>query len=300
MAGDAVLLELAPMGVRVADRALIALQLYLDGRLDVARRAFELGVPALQRESCPGVVDLLRLEGIGQVAACAVRTERLLVRVGMAVRARLERDSLELSILVTLRAVGRDVRSGQREGRPLVVERLAGKTERVLHIVASGAIVPEDALVHILVATRAGRARIQERTALVARHAVRRQLLVLTLDREPGLRLVIDLLRIEVAQLRIGPHVLHVTGDTVVLHIAVDSLLRLDSLRYRPVTGKAASSRDLPALLVALLTVLDAFERGMRLGERPRRDKRSQLRDSVPGSRESHCSEEAGSQSDPQ
>jgi len=213
------------------------------------------------------VLDLpARLEAVGRVAGGA-DAERLLVRVLVAVVAGAELRDPVVGRLVTRRARGGGVGSGQRIGGLRMVEGLDGLLEGHRRRVAAGAVRPEPALVHVVVARRAGGPGGQERAALVAGLAPGGQRRVLAVEGEPGLLEVVELLRVEGTQLRLHAGVLDVAGDAVALDVAVHALLRRDPLGNRLVAGEALLGRDLAARLVALLAVVEAFELRVRLRE---------------------------------
>ena len=278
VAAGAVLLELAPVRVLVARGAGPRLQPDLRRRLLVAGGAWNLGVPAPEREGRLAVVDLHRPEGRRLVARGAVRSERLLVRVLVAVGAGRELHAAEDAVGVALGAGHLRVGTGQRVFRLPVVERPARFLESDGRRVTGDARRPEGSLVRVGVAGDARGRELQEGARLVARRALLRERRVLAVEREAGFLRVLEALRLERTQLPVAPRVLGVAGGALVLHVPVDALLLRDPGADVLVAREAAVRRDLVSLLVALLAVLQPVELRVGGGKRTGRHEVAQLR----------------------
>ena len=134
----------------------------------------------------------------------AVRSECLPVRLAVAVGAGAELEAAVDLVDVALRAVDRSVGAGQREPGFRVIELLSRVGERRGRRVACRAGRPERALVRVLMARHARRARIQERPRLVTPRTVAGKRGMAAIQREPGLHSMVECLDVEPSDVHRG------------------------------------------------------------------------------------------------
>ena len=231
MAGAAVLLELSRVHVGVAVAARLRLETDLCRRLDVTGRTRRGGVDAVQRKRGARMVEVPGLPGIGRVALGAVRPEGLPVRFAVAVGARAGLEAPEDLVDVALRAVDRSVRAGQRETRFRVIELLPRVGKRRGRGVARRTGRPERALVGVLMARHARRARVQEGPGLVTPRTIAGKRGMAAVQREPGFRRMVELLDVERPEIRGESAVFGVAPFAAPGDVAVNALLRRQSAR---------------------------------------------------------------------
>ncbi len=245
----------------------------------VTRGACHGGVLAEQRKLRPRVIEAIGLPAVRRVAGRAGRRDRAgLVRAGVAAGTRRERHPGEGRPLVARRAGGRAVSTGEPEPGQVVIEGLPGGLEVDGRGVALRAVDAESSLVDVLMARRTGRPRVEERSALVAGLALRGHRGVLAVQREARDGRVVEVRLIERPQLRVPARVFRVALDAVGRHVAMDAELPAHPVGHRLVAAQAPLGRDLPAPLVALLAVGEAFQIRVGLRQWPRRDERPELR----------------------
>ncbi len=278
VAGAAVLLELSGVDIGVAVAARLRLEVNLCWRLDVAGRTGCGDVGSLQRKRCARMVELPGLPRVGGMAGRAVRSERLAVRLVMAVGAGAELQAPVDLVDVALRAVDRPVAAGQREPGLRVIELPSGVGKRRGRRVARRTGRPERALVRVLMARHARRTRVQERPRLVTPRAVARERRMAAFKREPGFCRMVEALDVEPSEVCSDSAVFGVAPLAVPWDIAVNASSPGNPLCDGLVAGQALCRGQRPARLVALLAVGEPFELRMGLRERSRRDERADLR----------------------
>jgi hypothetical protein len=224
------------------------------------------------------VIHLPCRPGVVGVAGGAVGPERRPVRGAVAVGARRELQAGEGALDVAARAVDLAVRPGEGKAGAGVVEGAAGRGELHRRRVTRGAGGPQRPLVGVGVARGARGAQRQERPGLVAAGALARQRGVEAVEGELSLLSVIEVRRVEGAQLGVKAGVLGVAPDTLVGDVAVHTLACRDPIGDRFVAREALRGGHLAARLVTLLAVGDPLERRVRARQRPRRHERADLR----------------------
>src|SRR5512142_2746082 len=242
VAGSAVLLEHAAMGIPVAIRAAGGRDPDFHRALDMAFRAGHGRVRPEQRIPRLPVIDLFRPEGRGRVARLA-GAERLAVRVAVAVGARGELLDLPGAGPVTALALEGGVSARERKSGLRVVEAAARLLERDRRGMAARAIGAQRAAVRVGVARRATGRGGEVRPRLVAARA--RKPGVLSLERKAGVLRVVEGLRVEARDRGVGAGVLDVAGNAAFAGGSVNSLSGRDPFGDRPMAGEAFRGRDL-------------------------------------------------------
>ncbi len=161
VAVSAILTELASMRVPVTPGAWPHRELHLRCRVHMASSARHPTVLADERRARARVVERADLPTRCAVTFLAVVRERRIVRALVAVRTRLEPESLEHLIHVALRAGDIPMRAIECEARLRVVERFRRLLERGRDGMATRAVRAEDALVRIGMTGGAARAESQ-------------------------------------------------------------------------------------------------------------------------------------------
>ena len=185
------------------------------------------------------------------------------------------RDAGIAPIGMTLCALNVAMRAFERKLRLRMIELLCDLPERRRRRMTARTVGAETAIVRVLVTGRAIGRQAEIGPRFVAALACEG---MSPFEREPGLRAVIEFLRIKGAQLGVTAGMLDVTGDAAFARITVHAFLHCDPLRNRLMAGQASRGGDLTSLFVTADAIRRSFQVCVGTRERAGGDELSQLR----------------------